>query len=250
MYISTDKPMLRHLLVFGFAIVITLLANSVRAQSTFADNWYISGFGGVAVQVPFKPWAEPLPSNTSELGSTYDPGYVIGAAIGTELDENWRVEGEISYHETSFSNSFQVSTPLPFPLDPINNSYAFSGNVSALNLLANIWYDFDRDADISPYLGAGIGWGFVSAKQTGVIANPFANTTTSVVLDDSDDGFAFQLGAGLRTKLAPNTWLDLGYRFRGVLDVDLDYMSVSPVIGTSTNLFTHTFQVGLTLKFN
>lgn len=223
------------------------------SQSTLADNWYIGGFGGVAVLQPFRPWKEPIPTNSNDIveetGSIFDQGRLFGAVIGTEVDENWRLEGELSLQQSDFRNDFLYSLFSNGNYIPGFKS-KYEGEISSISLLANIWYDFDRSDKISPYIGAGAGIGYVSARQLFHTFGNSANGNDFTVLDDSDTGFAFQLGGGVRTMIAQNTWLDFGYRFRGITGLELFYEGQAAIPGGNTfNLFTHTFQIGLTYKF-
>jgi hypothetical protein len=41
------------------------------------------------------------------------------------------------------------------------------------------------------------------------------------IVNDSDWGLAYQLGAGIRWQVTPSLSLDLGYRYKGITDVTL-----------------------------
>jgi opacity protein-like surface antigen len=79
---------------------------------------------------------------------------------------------------------------------------------------------------ISPYLGGGIGVGFVNVDVDAV---------EGIGLDASGDetGLAYQLGGGLMWNLHDNVALDLGYRWRGVMldDYDDDLNSHNVLLG-------------------
>jgi len=79
---------------------------------------------------------------------------------------------------------------------------------------------------ISPYVGGGLGVGFVNVD---------VDSIEGVGLDASGDetGFAYQLGGGLMWSLTDNVALDLGYRWRGVMldDYDEDLNSNNVLLG-------------------
>lgn len=81
-------------------------------------------------------------------------------------------------------------------------------------VLGNMYFDIPLDTFITPYVGAGAGYGWAA---------------------DDDEGFAFALMAGAELGLTDNLSADLGYRYRQVLDGD--------------DPSDHQFLVGLRYKF-
>jgi opacity protein-like surface antigen len=92
------------------------------------------------------------------------------------------------------------------------------GSADAWALMANGYVDFAFGSWLKPYIGAGIGWGDVD--QSG----------------GSDDGLALAGHAGLTFDLAPQTELDLSYRYRTI--------SVS-----GPDFDDHAFRAGLRYNF-
>ena len=68
---------------------------------------------------------------------------------------------------------------------------------------------------ISPYLGGGLGVGFVNVDVDSI-------SGVSLDASDSETGFAYQVGGGLMWGLTDDVALDLGYRYRGVMVDDYD----------------------------
>ena len=81
-------------------------------------------------------------------------------------------------------------------------------------VLGNMYLDIPLDTFITPYVGAGAGYGWAA---------------------DDDEGFAFALMAGAEMGLTDNLSADLGYRYRQILDGD--------------DPSDHQFLVGLRFKF-
>jgi opacity protein-like surface antigen len=160
-----------------------------------------------------------------------DAGFVVGGTVGKEFMPGWRGEIEVSYWEVgpdSWTNSGFVGTGL-------------NGHVSSVNVLANVWYDFNLDTFVDPYIGGGIGIGFVDGNLS---------TTNGVGLqfDGDDAGLAYQLGTGLKIGLSPMMDLDIGYRYRGVMDVSF---AAGPGIGSpwsSDDINVHIIQGSLIWK--
>jgi opacity protein-like surface antigen len=110
-----------------------------------------------------------------------------------------------------------------------------SGPISAdfeiQTLLFNLWYDIDINGPITPYIGGGIGYGDVEFKT------PFGSA--------DDDGFAYQLGAGVKYAVNQQWHLDVGYRFKDILEIDI----FGAPLGDD-DLQSHSIRAAVTYKFN
>ncbi len=73
------------------------------------------------------------------------------------------------------------------------------GDGHLTTVLGNLYFDIPLDGALTPYLGAGAGYGWASGN---------------------DEGFAFALMAGVDFALTDRLSADLGYRYRQVLDGD------------------------------
>jgi opacity protein-like surface antigen len=205
-------------------------ARSAGDVEEFAGgSWYVSAFGGGAFMEDYTVFSAAFGGITNTLGT--DAGFVVGGTVGKEFMPGWRGEIEVSYWEVgpdSWTNSGFVGTGL-------------NGHVSSVNVLANVWYDFNLDTFVDPYIGGGIGIGFVDGNLS---------TTNGVGLqfDGDDAGLAYQLGTGLKIGLSPMMDLDIGYRYRGVRDVSF---AAGPGIGSpwsSDDINVHIIQGSLIWK--
>ena len=85
-------------------------------------------------------------------------------------------------------------------------------NLQTLSL--NAYWDFHNDTAFTPYIGAGLGLGFirskyeVSVKADGLDASKSVNDTKTV--------FAWNVGAGVSYAVTDNLSADLAYRFLGL----------------------------------
>ena len=88
------------------------------------------------------------------------------------------------------------------------------GDLDVVTVMANLYYDLDLGF-ITPFVGAGLGVGFVSANDYGV--TPLVGATPDgVLLNDNDLGLAYQATAGLAFAVGGRATAELGYRFQGV----------------------------------
>lgn len=83
--------------------------------------------------------------------------------------------------------------------------------VKTQGVLLNVYYDFNlrNDIPLTPYIGAGMGWGRAELKAPG----------NSV----KDNGVSAQIGAGINYRLCEHTVVDLGYRYITYDDFDKEY---------------------------
>ncbi len=74
-------------------------------------------------------------------------------------------------------------------------------DLESTTVLGNAYIDIPLTDNITPYVGAGLGWGWVNSDGGGV---------------GDDSGFAYSATIGSAFTLTGNIELDAGYRFRGI----------------------------------
>ena len=87
------------------------------------------------------------------------------------------------------------------------------GGLRSRTMMANAFYDFDFGS-IKPFVGAGVGFGWVRADNFGTVA-------TGQLLDDGDRGFAWQVTAGIAYEVMEGLDLEVGYRYQDIMNVNL-----------------------------
>lgn len=110
---------------------------------------------------------------------TVDSG-AIGGGVGYKFNDNLRTDLRVDYagfgdDDTSFTTA-----------------------------LGNVYFDIPTQTMFTPYLGAGLGYGW----STGVA--------------DNIDGIAFGLMAGVEVNLTDELSADVGYRYRQIFDEDVN----------------------------
>jgi opacity protein-like surface antigen len=184
------------------------------------SGWYVSVLGGGNWIADDNINYRFAAVSSAPQGAVYayqdfeaDAGFVVGAAVGRdlccwipglrgELELTYRRNYVRGYHEDGTDNLFS-SNQIPDVTGPLD------GHISTFAIMANVWYDFDLGG-VNPYFGGGIGWGHSRFK-----ANYF-NTTFSApfgAVDETDTGFAYQLGAGFNVPIAQGARLGVGYRY-------------------------------------
>jgi opacity protein-like surface antigen len=183
------------------------------------SDWYVSMFAGGTQADTIWGYSGNAYSIDHKLGFT------VGGAIGTHLAPGLRTELELSYARSALdSYSTEDGTDNPA-----------GGHLEQGFLLGNIWKDFELGA-VTPYIGGGLGFGAAHFDN--------ANAAGSVLSDDTGYGLAGQFGFGARVAVSDNLSVDLGYRFKSIVDASIiggnDWTDNSDV---STHI--HVVQLGL-----
>jgi opacity protein-like surface antigen len=166
----------------------------------------------------------------------FDNGFNVGGAFGYDYGLA-RLEIELAHREND--------------VDTINVDlidFKGDGDFSATSVMLNGYWDFETGSPVVPYIGGGIGFANVSANNV-----KFFDELGAVrYVDDDDNVFAYQLAAGLAFALNPALTLDLGYRFFGTSDPELeaDPLLVDPPFGDfETEFDSHNVSLGLRMNF-
>jgi opacity protein-like surface antigen len=162
-------------------------------------NWYV-GVSGSLTYVDDT-------NVTSGLGNagdvSFDSGYGVSGAVGytpgptgTLLDYA-RFEAEIGHR---FNDTERFTSR-----GAVSN---LSGELKSYSYMANAYFDFDTQTQVSPYVGVGAGLATVSLEAP------------SLAVNDDDSVFAYQFMAGLgwQPEFLLNTVLQVGYRYFGTSD--------------------------------
>jgi opacity protein-like surface antigen len=155
---------------------LAVIAAVLAAPAANAETWYIGGLGGLN-------YTHDGTVNGSGLKAEYDLGFVLGGFVGLYVQDNIRLEGELSYRTNDLDTAGGVS---------------IGGEAETLALMANVFFDFKLESNVEPYLGAGIGFADVDYTVTGIQYN--------------DTVLALQLIGGAGIEIAPATQLTVDYR--------------------------------------
>lgn len=204
----------------------------------YTGGWYFSGFGG-ANWLDNTSFDVTLNQADDAIVNKYDTGFVVGGAIGYDLGQTMgplglRIEGELSYRNNDVkSHTSTGGGAAPGPV----------GETSALAGMANILFDLNTGSPFSLYGGGGIGVAQVEFDNHG-----FGNGST-IVMDDSDTVFAWQLIAGAGYEITPNMILDVQYRYFNAGDVSIEPVSAVSRGASSTDYESHAVLGGIRFKF-
>ena len=196
----------------------------VPAAAPGDGDWYASVFGGLAMP------EDTAAIDESPVALRHKTGGAFGGALGVRITPRWRAEGELSYVGKKTNDSGTDASVV----DPA------SGKINQFYLMGNLWHDIPMGS-FSPYFGGGLGFGFVDSGD--VIADGDA------VGNKTGVGLAAQLGAGVRAQFTDNLAVDLGYRFKSIIEANVGALNGTDDFWPLTTK-DHVVQLGLTYGFN
>jgi opacity protein-like surface antigen len=150
-------------LMAGFTSTAALAADYTPEPVVSASNFYLRGDMGWS-------WL----STKEDNGSTF----VLGGGLGYQFNDHLRTDARIDYAG-------------------IGNSNHDFGSV-----LGNVYFDIPTGEIFTPYVGAGLGYGWSDDHG------------------DNESGVTYALMAGMEINLTDNISADVGYRFRQIINSD------------------------------
>lgn len=195
--------------VLGVGLLLLALPTEVSAADESEDDSkavsvYLEYIGGVSFVD--NQDVEGADASGAGLSGSADlsVGYVVGASVGVRFLEYFRGEIQITYNKTDVDNLSVQGEPS-----------TAKGGLSMLAIMANGYVDWALDFGITPYLGAGIGWGkadFSARNRSG------PNQTE---IDDTDSVFVWNVMVGATVPIGQNLEFSLGYRYLASEDLRL-----------------------------
>ena len=167
-----------------------------------------------------------------------DEGFSVTAGYGVALPADRTVDGRTVSTELGFvSGRFGVGYTI-FGFRPeLSAGYRMANiegqdeqSVTAIDVIAGVYYDIDTGSAIAPYLGVGGGTSNVTVTE--------GNTKAVWAL-------AFQAAAGIGYTLTEDLTLTLGYRLTGTLDADFPEKED----GTMKMALGHNVELGIRYSF-
>jgi len=191
------------------------------ASVSFAET-YVSGNLGVVIVEDSDIDDGPL---SGEF--TFDTGFGVLGAVGTSWENSGdrgssgnggRLEAELGYRQNDFDE---------VKVDGFGSAN-IDGDISALSLMANLYYDVSMEGSITPYIGVGAGVARIEADIDGASS-------------EDDTVFAGQLILGGSIATSETLSVDLQYRYFATDDPEFD--------GLDAEYSTHNLMIGLRHSF-
>lgn len=198
----------------------------------FGSNWYLRGdigytwqSGGMTGDAILADYSETPPGpidpfyGTDFGGGSLDDTWVIGGGFGVRASEWLRFDATLDYRSKATMTSgglfsiFDENQLPPEWTEPRADFAMLSTDVSTTLLLANAYFDLGTWNGFTPYVGAGIGAGYVDAGELNI-----ANVGTAEL--GSKWSFAWALMAGASFEVGPGWLIDVGYRYSSISGVN------------------------------
>lgn len=154
------------------------------------------------------PGAPGAPGSRTDFDNEFDLGFVGGITAGRLFANGLRSELELRYSKNDFDKTKASTTS--GGVTTAGPKSGANGDVTSVALMANLFYDFNRDGSLHPYIGGGVGGARVAVNDFG--------SNSGKIFDGDDIVFAYQGGAGLAFDLTDRLTLDAGYRYFGTDD--------------------------------
>jgi len=213
-------------------------ASATSSWAAAPAGWYVSGQAGAA-------WQEDSSAGGAmSFNTESDPGFDVLGAVGRDLGNGFRVEGEVGYRQIdlsklSISNDGGAGAAAGTgSLNGVTTSNVTGGS-HVVSFMGNGYYDFHLpNTRLTPYIGGGIGFARVEANDL--------RANNAQLVSDSDVVFAYQAGGGVSYPLTPHTDAFLDYRYFATQDPSFTDSTGGTI---RTDLETHNVSVGLRYKF-
>ena len=164
----------------------------------------------------------------------WDPGFILSSAIGTNLEDGFRAEGEFFYSNSSLKQMSGMWN------SKLYNTERVQGDISSVAIMGNIVYDFKRNSSrLTPYGMGGLGMTLLSLNDLKALKETTAN--------DMDLVAALQVGAGFTLDLDRRTKIDIGYRY---FETQNPEFSDSTGVPYESVFASHNFLLGARVELN
>lgn len=197
---------------------ILVIAAPLDANANSASKIYLAGYMGLNLAGD-QDFSDK--TNIISGSADIDNAPAFAGAMGLRLGKNVRAEAEISYRNNDIN-----------ALSGNFGSVDVGGDISSWMGMVNLYYDFDVDWKIKPYVSAGLGLGYFDGEITSINNTRF---------QDEAYGLTWQAGAGLQYRASDKWAWTAGYRYLDSADLefgdlDLDYGSHEIRIGLTYDL--------------
>lgn len=128
----------------------------------------------------------------------------IEYAIRTNSETDWDLKG-------GYRNAISVPG--------VDTNANLKGQWNLQTLFLNAYWDFHNDTAFTPYIGGGVGLGFIQSKyevEVNVTVPGVGSGSWSDSYNETNTVFAWNAGAGVAYAITDNLSADLAYRFVGL----------------------------------
>lgn len=220
-------------LLIVFTAVVSLTVPTLCGATSPRPGPYMSGFFGTCILGDADVSSYDYWTGTSYADrAEFAPDINIGGTVGFDYGAV-RLEGELSYKHGEIATI----------TDRVNNVqfHNASGNLGALAMMFNTFFDLHNSSPVTPYLGGGVGFAALHLNDTYV-----AEFGPPIYEEGDASVFAYQIGTGFEIALKQRLSLDFGYRYFATTKANFD---PNPYIASELKFKSHNVAVGLRALF-
>lgn len=195
--------------VLAFALVLALALPAAAADNGFYVGLKFIDSIQSTGQISKNDNLSPIFDISDYTQNTVGGGVFIGYDFYPAHQVPLRAEIEYAIR-TNSTTSWDVKGGLL----PEGASAELKGQWNLQTLFLNAYWDFHNDSAFTPYVGAGIGMGFIESKYEPSVE--FNGQSASDTFNDMQTVFAWNVGAGVAYAITDNLSADLAYRFVGL----------------------------------
>ena len=201
----------------GGIAAVALMSGAASAQDTGTGNYLSLGAGlnwskdrQLNSTFPAGATGPAATTPSARSGSTdFNTGFNVVGALGHKWDSGLRGELEFGFSRNALETLYGATS---------------DGSKKVGSVMANVLYDFQTGASITPYLGAGLGAGREQWTKTyGVAAAPDVHVR--------DTALQWQLIGGVALPVSDRTSVFAEYRFISLENVNYRTMKLAPTTG-------------------
>lgn len=206
--------------VAAVALVVSMSGTAAEAQD-WRQGLYIKAGGAwnASEGKKYHAGADKVSVKTKD-------GYMLNGSVGYEFDV-FRTELELNYRDNDVKSIRANGVNVP----------AASGNVDAMAMMVNAYYDLDMGGNFTPYFGAGIGAARVEAS--------YKDAGGAVQASGKDTVFAYQGMAGVEYAVDSRVALYGEYRYFGTGEI-----SVKTAAGNKSHTHYNNHSLGLGIRYS
>lgn len=176
-------------------LAIAALMTCVAGASQATEGWYGRLDAGRSVEGSLDGSVSDGIS-TAPFSPDLEDEWMGAAGLGYAMQNGFRLEGELSHRNNDWG-----------PADLNQFETTVTGDASSWALMGNLFYDFNREGRLQPYLGLGVGAARVKVGINGA-------------QESEDTRFAYQGMVGIGYAATERLTFDLGYRYLMAPDID------------------------------
>jgi len=183
------------------------------------------------------------------IGSKWDSTFGGSLAVGYDLSKKLNVPVRAELEYAAFSKAETKGAPEGWSAEKFEQSN------SVQTMFANVYYDINTGTKFIPYVGAGIGVGFIRTKNSVEFYEGSDWYSSGDIGSKTVTNFAWNIGLGLGYEITKNVALDVGYRFADLGKAKANWGAWPSPSGSNDwhlstkHIYQHQFSMGARFTF-